>query len=70
VQFLNNYVTLHTRRAFEDWPEPSRKRHLLRLWLSDPEGRPIPPEQREGRSGRGVTLDVKPNVPLDMDALV
>ena len=70
VQFLNNYVTLHTRRAFEDWPEPSRKRHLLRLWLSDPEGRPIPPEQREGRSGRGVTLDVRPNVPLDMDALV
>ena len=70
VQFLNNYVTLHTRRAFEDWPEPSRKRHLLRLWLSDPEGRPIPQEQREGRSGRGVTLAVKPNVPLDMDALV
>ena len=70
VQFLNNYVTLHTRRAFEDWPEPSRKRHLLRLWLSDPEGRPIPPEQREGRSGRGVTLEVKANVPLDMDVLV
>jgi hypothetical protein len=40
------------------------------LWLSDREGRPIPPEQREGRSGRGVTLDVKPTVPLDMDALV
>lgn len=70
VQFLNNYVTLHTRRAFEDWPEPSRKRHLLRLWLSDLEGRPIPPEQRVGRSGRGVTLEVRPNVPLDMDALV
>jgi len=70
VQFLNNYVTLHTRRAFEDWPEASRKRHLLRLWLSDREGRPIPPQQREDRSGRGVTLDVQPTVPLDMDALV
>lgn len=67
VQLLNNYVTLHTRRGFEDWPEPSRKRHLLRLWLSDPEGRPIPKEQREGRSGRGVVLaGVKLNVPLDM----
>src|SRR5215813_8328098 len=68
IQFLNNFVTLHTRREYEDWPEESRKRHLLRLWLSDPEGRPIPQEQREGRSGRGVHLDgVKLNAPLDVD---
>ena len=55
IQFLNNFVTLHTRREYEDWPEEARKRHLLRLWLSDPDGRPIPKDQREGRSGRGVT---------------
>src|SRR5438876_113531 len=30
IQFLNNFVMLHTRRAYEDWPEPARKRHLLR----------------------------------------
>jgi Taurine catabolism dioxygenase TauD, TfdA family len=68
IQFLNNFVTLHTRREYQDWPEASRKRHLLRLWLSDPEGRPIPQEQREGRSGRGVHLDgVALIAPLDVE---
>ena len=69
IQFLNNFVTLHTRREYEDWPEESRKRHLLRLWLSDPNGRPIPKDQREGRSGRGVHLKgVKLTAPLDVSA--
>ena len=69
IQFLNNFVTLHTRREYEDWPEESRKRHLLRLWLSDPEGRPIPREQRQGRSGRGVHLKgVELVAPLDVSA--
>jgi len=69
IQFLNNFVTLHTRREYEDWPEESRKRHLLRLWLSDPNGRPIPKDQREGRSGRGVHLaGVKLSAPLDVSA--
>jgi Taurine catabolism dioxygenase TauD, TfdA family len=67
IQFLNNFVTLHTRREYEDWPEQARKRHLLRLWLSDPSGRPIPKDQREGRSGRGVHLQgVKLVAPLDV----
>ena len=69
IQFLNNFVTLHTRREYEDWPEENRKRHLLRLWLSDPDGRPIPKEQREGRSGRGVHLKgVELVAPLDVGA--
>jgi hypothetical protein len=33
---------LHDRTAFEDWPEPERKRHLLRLWLAVPGARPLP----------------------------
>ncbi|MDB5774233.1 MAG: hypothetical protein JWP38_366 [Herbaspirillum sp.] len=67
VQFLNNYVALHTRRDYEDWPEAERKRHLLRLWLSDPDNRPIPTAQREGYRGRGVLPDgVKLNAPLDV----
>ena len=41
IQFLNNFVTLHTRREYQDWPEPERKRHLLRLWLSDPQSRAL-----------------------------
>ena len=67
VQFLNNWVTLHSRRAYEDWPDPASKRHLLRLWLSDAEGRPVPKAQREGRAGRGVLpAGVKLNAPLDV----
>ena len=34
MQFLNNHVVLHGRTAFEDHPEPRRRRHLLRLWLT------------------------------------
>lgn len=33
LQFLNNYTALHNRTEFEDWPQPERKRLLLRLWL-------------------------------------
>jgi alpha-ketoglutarate-dependent taurine dioxygenase len=33
MQFINNYHVLHARTAFEDHPEPSRKRFLKRLWL-------------------------------------
>ena len=69
VQFLNNFVTLHTRREYQDWPDEARKRHLLRLWLSDPNGRKIPREQREGRSGRGVLMQgVSFVAPLDVHA--
>ena len=43
IQFLHNHTILHARSAYEDWPEPERKRHLLRLWLSPPDARPLPP---------------------------
>jgi hypothetical protein len=67
IQLLNNLVTLHSRRSFEDWPEPERKRHLLRLWLADPHGRPIPEEQQRGRSRRGIVIDgLRPIVPLEV----
>lgn len=41
--FLNNFVTLHRRTAFTDYTEPDRKRHLLRIWLSAPNSRPLDP---------------------------
>jgi hypothetical protein len=44
MQFVYNHALLHDRTAFEDWPEFDRKRHLLRLWLSIPGDRPLPPE--------------------------
>jgi Taurine catabolism dioxygenase TauD, TfdA family len=42
MQFVHNHTLLHDRTAFEDWPEPDRKRHLLRLWLAPPNARPLP----------------------------
>ncbi|MFP3416018.1 TauD/TfdA family dioxygenase, partial [Bacillus sp. SIMBA_074] len=32
MQFVNNYTVLHSRTVYEDYEEPERKRHLLRLW--------------------------------------
>jgi alpha-ketoglutarate-dependent taurine dioxygenase len=34
VQLLSNHRVLHARTAYEDAPDPARRRHLLRLWLS------------------------------------
>lgn len=42
IQLVHNHTMLHDRTAFEDWPEPERKRHLLRLWLAVPGARPLP----------------------------
>jgi hypothetical protein len=42
MQFVHNHTILHDRTAFEDFPEPERKRHLLRLWLAPPQARPLP----------------------------
>ena len=39
--FLNSHTSYHARTEFEDHPEPERKRHLLRLWLSVPNSRPL-----------------------------
>jgi hypothetical protein len=33
MQFVANYNVLHSRTDYEDWPEPERRRYLLRLWL-------------------------------------
>jgi hypothetical protein len=43
IQLVHNHTLLHDRTAFEDWPQPDRKRHLLRLWLAPPKARPLPP---------------------------
>ena len=42
IQLLHNHQILHSRGDFENWPEPERHRHLLRLWLAPPQGRPLP----------------------------
>jgi hypothetical protein len=42
MQFLHNHTILHDRTEYEDWPEPARKRHLLRLWIAADGARPLP----------------------------
>ncbi len=44
ILFLNNWVTLHRRTAFEDHAAPHRRRHILRVWLSVPNSRPLDPQ--------------------------
>jgi len=35
LQFVHNRTLGHSRTAFEDHPDPDRRRHLVRLWLRD-----------------------------------
>jgi hypothetical protein len=42
VQLVHNHTLLHDRTGFIDWPEPERRRHLLRLWLAADGARPLP----------------------------
>ncbi|MGB0581877.1 MAG: TauD/TfdA family dioxygenase [Limisphaerales bacterium] len=43
ILLLNNWVTFHRRTEFEDHLEPEKKRHILRVWLSMPNSRPLDP---------------------------
>jgi hypothetical protein len=72
VQFVHNHTLLHDRTAFEDWPGPARRRHLLRLWLAVPGARPLPEvfAQRYGSTKVGdrggiVVPGTRLCVPLD-----
>lgn len=42
IQLINNHTMLHAREAFEDWPEPGRERHLLRMWIGVDDARRRP----------------------------
>ena len=48
VQWLSNASILHKREAYEDDPDPARKRHLLRLWVSAPDLDASDPTLRDG----------------------
>lgn len=41
MQFINNHVIIHSRTEFEDYEDTALKRHLLRLWLSVRDARPL-----------------------------
>ncbi len=54
VIFFNNCVLLHNRTGFEDYPEPERKRHLLRLWLMMDGTHPLAPAVHAYKGTRGI----------------
>lgn len=41
ILLLNNWVTWHRRTEFADYEEVTLKRHILRIWLSVPNSRPL-----------------------------
>jgi hypothetical protein len=43
VLCCSNYAVLHARSAYADPGPEAEKRHMMRLWLSHPDGRPLPP---------------------------
>jgi hypothetical protein len=74
MQFLHNHVILHSRNDFENWPETERHRHLLRLWLAPPQGRPLPEvfaprygSVTPGARGGIVVRGTRPTVPMDAE---
>jgi len=52
--FFNNCTMLHNRTAFEDDPDPARKRHLLRLWLMLDGRRPLAPAVHAYKGTQGI----------------
>lgn len=72
IQLVHNHTILHDRTAFEDYAEPERKRHLLRLWLAPPNARPLPEVYAErfgsitpGDRGGVVVPGSKPSIPFE-----
>jgi hypothetical protein len=68
IQILCNHWITHSRTPYVDWPEPERRRHLLRLWLACDGGPAVPASftavaQPATRSGRPAGIQV-PGVPF------
>lgn len=59
VQWLLNYAALHSRTSYVDFPDPRRRRHLLRLWLKRDAGRPLAP-----KFGKHVVVMGEPSTPV------
>jgi hypothetical protein len=72
MQFVYNHSQLHDRTGFIDWPDPDKRRHLLRLWLSMPGDRELPGCFAErygsievGNRGGIMTKETRLSAPLD-----
>ena len=72
MQFVYNHSQLHDRTGFLDWPDPSQRRHLMRLWLSIEGDRPLPVSFKErygtievGNRGGIITKHTKLHAPIE-----
>lgn len=72
MQFVYNHSQLHDRTGFLDWPDPEKRRHLMRLWLSIDGDRPLPECFKErygsitiGNRGGIITKETKLHAPID-----
>jgi hypothetical protein len=45
---LHNRTVLHARTDYEDWPEPDKRRHLLRSWIDAAQLLPVSPQHELG----------------------
>lgn len=67
VQLVSNHFVFHSRTAYEDFPEPEQRRHLLRLWLACIDGPELPASMtaRMGTTGNGRPDGINvPGVPF------
>ncbi len=64
IQLLNNHTCLHFRSSFEDYEDVDQKRHLLRLWLTPAEDRPLPDFYADMMSN-GVEAGVRGGIRTD-----
>ena len=75
VQLVFNHVILHSRTGYEDHEDPALRRHLLRLWLSAPDCRPLPASFEErygpivpGRRRGGITVPgMQETIPMEAE---
>ena len=76
IQLVSNHAVAHSRTAYEDYEEPEKRRHLLRLWLACDDGPTLPESytgehQGKTKGGRpdGIKVPGVPlNAPLEADA--
>jgi len=76
IQYLNNISVFHSRTEYRDFPDPSLKRHLLRIWLSLLDGPELPDvflerwrtiERGTVRGGVNVPNLPAPVIPLEAE---
>lgn len=69
IQYLNNFSVWHSRTGFVDHDDPAERRHLLRVWLAQPNGRRLADDHlnrydclgEHGKIPRRRTFDVPIN---------